>query len=82
MRDEVDPLFQEFTYGDVRSRAHQIKNELLRGDYVFFHTSQRGKKYITAYYVFDRWIDTAAACTDPVIWGKYHNPRRCARRKK
>jgi hypothetical protein len=48
-----DPLFEEFTYGDVKTRARKLRNKLKKGDYVFFHTSMGGKKYITAYYVVD-----------------------------
>jgi len=68
-----DPLFEEFTYGDVGTRAEKLKN-LKRGDYVFFHTSIRGKKYITAYYVVDRVLDTALASKDRNITAKYKNP--------
>lgn len=45
-----------------------------RSDYVFFHTSYAGKKYITAFYVVDRVLDTAVACQDAAIRSKYKNP--------
>lgn len=69
-----DPMFSEFTYGDVRQRARQLKATLGKGDYVFFHASRGGKKHITAYYVVDRVLDTAVACQDKTIVVKYKNP--------
>lgn len=69
-----DPLLEEFTYGDDGPRAMKLKNDLKKGDYVFFHTSIRGIKYITAYYVVDRVLDTAAAVKDSNIMAKYKNP--------
>ena len=69
-----DPLFKEFTYGDVKTRARKLRNSLKKGDYVFFHTSIGGKKYITAYYVVDRVLDTAEAIKDRNIRVKYNNP--------
>jgi hypothetical protein len=69
-----DPLFEEFTYGDIRARAKKLKKDLKKGDYVFFHTSIRGKKYITAYYVVDRVLDTAEAIKDRNILAKYKSP--------
>ncbi len=72
--DHPDPLFQEFTYGDGGTRARKIKNDLQRGDYVFFHNSKKRKKYITAYYVVDRALDTGVAIKDKNIVAKYKNP--------
>jgi hypothetical protein len=73
-----DPLFNEFTYGDIGRRARQLK-KLTPGTYVFFHTSKYGKKYITAYYVVDRVIDTTVAARNKLISDKYKNPhiREC-----
>lgn len=69
-----DPKLDEFTYGDVGQRARKLKSCLSKGDYVFFHTSKNGKKYITAYYVVDRVLDTLVACHDIAIREKYKNP--------
>lgn len=69
-----DPLFSEFTYGDVEARARKLKNDIRKGDYLFFHTSIGGQKYITAYYVVDRVLDTSAATHNPNIVAKYKNP--------
>ncbi|MBU4038008.1 MAG: DUF91 domain-containing protein, partial [Proteobacteria bacterium] len=72
--DHDDPLFKEFTYGDVGTRAKKLKNSLKKGDYIFFHTSIGSKKYITAYYVIDRVLDTIEAIKDKNIMAKYKNP--------
>jgi len=72
--DHPDPLFTEFTYGDASRRAKILKNKLNKGDYVFFHTTVRNKKYITAYYVVDRVLDTPEAVNDRNIVVKYKNP--------
>ena len=72
--DHNDPFLEEFTYGDVRAKGRKLKRELKKGDYVFFHTSIRGKKYITAYYVIDRVLNTAKAIKDKNITAKYKNP--------
>jgi hypothetical protein len=69
-----DPLFKEYTYGDERARARKMKSDLHKGDYLFFHTSRLGKKYITAYYVVDQVKDTRVAAEDPAIRRKYKNP--------
>ena len=72
--DHPDPFFEEFTYGDSGARARKLKNNLKKGDYVFFHTSIGEKKYITAYYVVDRVLDTAEVIKDRNIVAKYKNP--------
>ncbi|NPU98402.1 MAG: DUF91 domain-containing protein [Candidatus Omnitrophica bacterium] len=69
-----DPAFDEFTYGDCGQRARKLKRDVKRGDYIFFHTTKRGKKFITAYYVVDRVLDTVVACQDKALVAKYHNP--------
>lgn len=69
-----DPLFEEFTYGDIDTRARKLKNDVKKGDYVFFHTSMGGHKYVTAYYVVDRILDTAVAAQNTNIVAKYRNP--------
>ena len=59
--DHEDPILEEFTYGDVDSRARKMKNNLKKGDHIFFHTRINGRKYITAYYVIDRVLNTSEA---------------------
>jgi len=73
--DHNDPLLEEFTYGDIGGRARKLKRDVRKGDYVFFHTSIRGRKCITAYYVVDRVLPTAEAIKDQDIVDKYkRNP--------
>jgi len=69
-----DPLFDEFTYGDGGGRARKLRNDLNKGDYVFFHTSMGGRKYITGYYVVERLIDTIDVINDRILSSKYQNP--------
>ena len=69
-----DPAFDEYTYGDVGWRARKLKSDLKKGDYVFFHTTRKGKKCITGYYAVDRVLDTANACRYKEIRAKYRNP--------
>jgi len=69
-----DPILEEFTYGDSDARARKLKRDLRRGDYVFFHTTIRGQRYVTAYYVVDRVLDTRDAASDKAIVAKYKNP--------
>jgi hypothetical protein len=73
--DHNDPLLEEFTYGDIGGRARKLKRDVRKGDYVFFHTSIRGRRCITAYYVVDRVLPTAEAIKDQDIVDKYkRNP--------
>lgn len=68
-----DPLLKEFTYGDVGQRGRTLKS-LSQGDYIFFHTTINGKKFITAYYIVERTIQTKEAIKDKRILAKYKNP--------
>jgi hypothetical protein len=70
-----DPAFAEYTYGEGGRRAHQLKENVKKGDYLFFHTSKGGKKYITAYYVVDRILDTIKIVQEELVpLNKFHNP--------
>ena len=69
-----DPALEEFTYGDCDARARKLKKDLKQGDYVFLHTTLRGKRYITAYYVVDRVLGTSEAASNAAIVTKYENP--------
>ena len=70
----ADPILEEFSYGDSKTRARKLKTSLKQGDYVFFHTSINSKKYITAYYVVDRILNTSEAASNKNIYLKYKNP--------
>lgn len=69
-----DPLFAEYTYGETKSRGLKLKQDLKKGDYVFFHTSVGGKKFITAYYVVDRVMDVKEVVRNENLKTKYKNP--------
>ena len=68
-----DPLFDEFTYGNTVQQGKQIQT-LRRGDRIFFHTTLKGQKCITAYYVVDRVMPTKDAVKLPEILAKFKNP--------
>lgn len=70
----LDPDLEEYTYGDVRSRARALKEKVGKGNYLFFHTTIGGKKYITAYFFVDRTLDVSVAVKDGNIMRKYKNP--------
>jgi hypothetical protein len=72
--NHLDPVFEEYTYGDGGRRAKKLKKVLEPGSYVFFHTSKNRKKFITAYYIVDHWRDTVDACQNKLIRSKYKNP--------
>jgi len=74
LQEHNDPLFSEFTYGDVSSRGYKLRNEVSKGNYLFYHTSKNGIKYITAYYVVDRVMDTKDAVNNINIISKFRNP--------
>jgi hypothetical protein len=71
--DHNDPLFKEFTYGDVDQRGRKLKT-LRPDDHVFFHTTIQGKKCITAYYTVARVVDTKDVVTNPHLMSKFCNP--------
>jgi len=73
----LDPDLEEHTYGDVRARARTLKEKVGKGDYLFFHTTLGGKKYITAYFIVDRTLDVSVAVKDGNIMRKYKNPHLC-----
>ncbi|HCK67327.1 MAG TPA: hypothetical protein DHW49_13790 [Anaerolineae bacterium] len=68
-----DPVLDEFTYGDVNQRARKLKS-LRMGDYVFFHTSWGGKRYITSYFIVNRVLNTSEVVKDKLLNKKYVNP--------
>jgi putative NIF3 family GTP cyclohydrolase 1 type 2 len=72
--DHPDPMLNEFTYGDINSRGRRLKRLLRKGDYVFFQGTTGRKRYITAYYIVDRVLDTGEAANNKLIRAKYKNP--------
>jgi hypothetical protein len=78
--DHIDPLFQEFTYGNGEREGRKLR-KVKPGDHIFFHTTIRGKKCITAYYTVARVIDTDDVVKDPDLVGKFKNPHIANRLK-
>ena len=74
LADHPDPLLDEFTYGDINQRGKKLLNDVEKGDYIFLHTSQRGKRIITAYYVVAEIHEVSEAYNDRDIRNKYRNP--------
>jgi hypothetical protein len=71
--DHEDPLFKEFTYGDVHQRGRKLKT-LQQGDHIFFHTTIQGRKCITAYYTVARVMDLKDVLKDTDLTSKFNNP--------
>jgi len=69
-----DPLFEEFTYGDIGARGRKLKTTLNAGDFIFFWTNIAGRQYITAYYVVSEVVDTKTARQDKLIRKVFKNP--------
>ena len=69
-----DPMLEEFTYGNIEGRGKILREKVKKGDYLFFHTSRKGKRVITAYYVVEKVMDTEDAKRDRLIISKYKNP--------
>ncbi len=71
---EEDPLFSEYTYGDKGVGGRRLKNNVKKDDYLFFHTSQKNKRVITAFYKVEEIMDIQSARADKIIKLKYQNP--------
>lgn len=66
-------MLSEFTYGDENGRGKKLQS-LSQDDILFFHTTKRGKKVITAYYIVEYALPTEQAKKDNRISSKYNNP--------
>ncbi len=69
-----DPMISEFTYGDHGKKGEMIRNGLGVGNYVFFHTTIGGHRYITGYYVISKIMEGYEARSEPSIVKNYKNP--------
>ncbi len=69
-----DPMIDEFTYGDVNARGKKLLDEVKKGDFLFFHTSSRNRRIITAYYCVEEVMLVSEARTNKLISIKYRNP--------
>jgi len=72
--DHSDPMFDEWTYGDGGSRGRKLRDQVQKGDFLFFHTTLRGRKYVTAYFVAEQSMDTMDVVRDRALSAKYKNP--------
>lgn len=41
-----DPMIDEFTYGDINTRGKKLLENIKKGDFLFFHTSSRNRRYL------------------------------------
>jgi len=69
-----DPLFEDYTYGDVKKRGRRLQRSLVKGDYIFFWTKIAGKQYITAYYLVQRVVPTRELIGDKRAKVRYLSP--------
>ncbi len=69
-----DPMFEEYTYGDIGSRGKKLLNNVDKGDYLFFHTTQKGKRVLTSYFVVEKTMPADEAKQNKLITMKYKNP--------
>jgi hypothetical protein len=71
--DHKDPLFEEFTYGDINKRGGTLKT-LRPGDRIFFHAAVKGKQCITAYYIVRQVMETKRVVETSELIQKYKSP--------
>ncbi|WP_237441000.1 endonuclease NucS domain-containing protein [Bacillus thuringiensis] len=71
--DMEDPALGEFTYGSSGMNADVLLRKVKKGDSLFFHTSIRQKRYITAHYVVEDILLVHEALKKTYIH-KYKNP--------
>lgn len=69
-----DPMFDELTYGEGASRSNMIRKNIKYGSHVFFHTTIKGQRYITAHYFVYKVMEGYDARHDKNIRKKYKNP--------
>jgi predicted nuclease of restriction endonuclease-like (RecB) superfamily len=69
-----DPMLDEYTYGDVGERGKKLLEKVKKGDFLFFHTSSRNQRVITAYYHVEEVMPASIAWKDVMISTKYRNP--------
>ena len=69
----IDPLLDEFTYGDSGREAKWILENIRIGDVIFFHVTMKGSRYVTSMYVVDKITKGEDARRDPSIVDRYRN---------
>ena len=71
--DHPDPVFEEFSYGDIGARGRKLMDTLNPGDFMFFWTNIAGRQYITAYYIVSEVVDVNKTRQDRLKRG-FKNP--------
>ncbi len=70
----IDPMLDEYTYGDHKLNGKILRDKIKQGDFLFFHTMRKGKRVITAYYVVEQVLPVPQAKANKLIMTKYRNP--------
>lgn len=69
-----NPMLEKFTYGDVGGRGKILRKKVKKGDYLFFHTSQRREACYHCLLCGRESMATEDAKKDKNIVSRYRNP--------
>lgn len=76
-----DPYFDEFTYGNVNSKASFIRNRIRKDDKVFFHATFQTPdcgRYVTGCFIVDETVEGLVARNDENIRNNFKkSPHIC-----
>lgn len=70
----ADPVFEEFTYGDVRKKGKTLHDHVKEGDYLFFHKKINKEHAIPAYYYVKKVMLVSEAKKDKALVARCDNP--------
>ncbi len=70
----IDPMLNEFTYGNLGINGRKLMKKIKPNDYIFFHITIGEYRYITSYYKVKEVIPAKEAQESPTIKEKYKNP--------
>ncbi|OIJ20768.1 hypothetical protein BKP45_08185 [Anaerobacillus alkalidiazotrophicus] len=59
-----DPYFSEYTYGDFKLNGKKLRENVKPGDFLFFHTTMRKKRYLTSFYEVEIVLPVSKAQQD------------------
>ncbi|WMW26140.1 hypothetical protein RE474_05315 [Methanolobus sediminis] len=71
--DHPDPLFDELTYGEGGNFSSMVRQNVLPGSHIFFHTTIGGQRYITAHYFVSKIMEGFDARQDKDTRATYRN---------
>ncbi|WP_319506924.1 endonuclease NucS domain-containing protein [uncultured Methanolobus sp.] len=71
--EHPDPLFDELTYGEGGGFSDRVRNNVLPGSHIFFHTTIGGQRYIMAHYFVKELVEGYDARHDDKIRENYKN---------